>query len=250
MNRATLALYLRDAWKPYSEAFFKYVDLNNPSDVLYIKSNYLAMLGLIDTELEKLLDILDSRQLSNKTIVLIRSNKADGFREYSYNLFKRNLYQELIHTPLMMRIPQVSPGMINGFTQDIDITPTLLELVGIDIPDQAQGKSLVPLMKNPIASVNDYQIAQKGSGDYVSSLRKDDWKIIMKESRPIELYNLVQDPEESINVINIEKEKVMQLSALYNLVIKNLPIYGNAASPLPSWIDEEKRERLKDEGYF
>ena len=250
MNRATLALYLQDAWKPYSEAFFKYVDLDNPSHILYLKSNYLAMLGLIDSKLGGLLDVLDSSQFSDNTIVVIRSNKADGFREYSYNLFTRNLYQELIHTPLIIKIPQVRPSVIKGLTQDVDIMPTLLGVVGIDTPAQAQGKSLVSLLGNPKASVNGFQIAQKGATDYVSTFRKGDWKLIMKELQPIELYNLTKDPKETTNLINIEEEKAMRLLDEYNRVIDSLPVYGDLDSPFPDWIDEEKRERLKEEGYF
>jgi len=250
MNRDTLALYLKDAWKPYREAFFKYVDLENPDHILYIRSNYLAMLGLIDSKLGGLLEVLNSSQFSDNTIIVIRSNKADGFREYSYNLFTRNLYQELIHTPLIIKIPQVRPNVIKGLTQDVDIMPTLLDLVGIDTPGQAQGKSLVTLIENPKISVNDYQIAQKGARDYVSSFRKGDWKLIMKELQPIELYNLAKDPEETTNLINMEEEKAMRLLDEYNRVIDSLPVYGDLYSPFPDWIDEEKRERLKEEGYF
>lgn len=250
MNRATLAFYLKDAWKPYSEAFFKYIDLDNPDHTLYIKSNYLAMLRLIDSKIVRLLDVLSSTQFSNKTIVLIRSNKADGFRGYSYNLFTRNLYQELIHTPLIIKTPQSKPSAIQSFSQDIDIMPTLLDLVGIDIPAQAQGKSLVPLIENPKLSVNDYQIAQKGAGDYISTFRKGDWKLIMKDLQAIELYNLEKDPGEQVNVIKEHGEKALELYIEYNIIISKQPMYGSLEPPFPDWIDEEKRQRLKEEGYF
>lgn len=251
LERDEMKRYIKDAWKPTMESFLKYINSGNlENNTLYLKSNYLAIVSLVDEQLSEMLNLIKDSKLTANTIIIIKAEHGEEFFEHGRWTHGNNLYQELIHTPLVIRVPGLKPVYVSQPTQDIDLMPTILGLVGIPIPKQAQGKSLVPLMLNPNLSVRDYQIAQKGEDDYISAFRKGDWKVIIKEDIPIELYNLQNDPGEKFNLINMNSGIVSDLLKEYQGIVKNLPKYREGESPIPTWIDQEKRERLKEEGYF
>lgn len=249
LDRRKSTYYLKEAWKPSYYAFLNFIDQTDSNDILYLKNNYLTVLRHIDTQLGAFFDLIEELKL-DRTIIILRSNHGEEFFEHGGFSHQNNLYQELIHTPLLIKFPGVRPQKINQFTQDIDVMPTTLGLVGLDIPDQVQGKSLVALIKNRYVPINNFQIAQKGGENHISTFRKGDWKLIMKESQSIELYNLKTDPNEKINRVIKEEQTARRLADEYNSIIDKLPVYGGLEPPIPEWIDEEKLQRLKDEGYF
>jgi arylsulfatase A-like enzyme len=63
---------------------------------------------------------------------------------------KRFMYEESLRTPFVIRYPQIiKPGTnITRFASNIDWAPTVLDLAGIKVPNEIQGMSLVPLLKN------------------------------------------------------------------------------------------------------
>lgn len=242
---------LYDAWKPGYEVYLKHIDLKNENHISYLKSNYLEILSEIDNSLSEFFYLLNSPEIINNTIVIIRSDHGEEFADHGFLGHNApHIYQELIHTPLMIKIPNLSTKRTNLLTQDIDVMPTLLDLIDIKIPEQAQGKSLLPILENPEELTNEYQISQKGEQDYMNTFRKGEWKLIMKELQPIELYNLEEDPQETKNLINENKEKAIRLFNEYNHIISNLFVYGDLEPDFMDGIDEKKRERLKEEGYF
>lgn len=240
--------FLNDSWRAYKESYMRYIDENNPKHRTYLKSNYLELVRLLDTEIAGLINLLSSPQLVGNTIVIIKSDHGEEFFEHGRVGHSNNLYQELIHTPLLVKIPYSKSRKIHDFSQDIDIMPTLLDLVGIESPSQTQGMSLVPLMENSKDFINTYQISQKGYQDTTTFI-KGDWKLIMNNYTPFELYNLSQDPSEKKNIISKNKKRALELFGEYSQIIDGHKKYGpefNSAEDLK----EERRERLIEEGYF
>ena len=243
-------VYIKNAWEPYKQSFLNFIDQNNPGDVDYIKNIYKITLARLDAKIGELLDGLDNSAISDNTVVILKTDHGEEFFEHGRLTHGNDLYQELIHTPLIFRVPGVKPVWVNGLTMDLDFMPTLLDILGVDIPSTAQGKSLVPMLVDAKARVRDYQIAQKGGDNHVASFRNGDWKLIMKLDTPSGLYDLSSDPGETKNLIEDNFAIAHELFSQYHSIVDLLPKYGPKESPLPVWIDEEKRQRLKDEGYF
>ncbi len=243
-----LGSFLFDDWLPRYKAFMRFIDVSNPDHVHYLWTRYLLVLKRVDSELGELFKQLEKAKFSRPTIVVVRSDHGEEFYEHGSLGHQNNLYQELIHTPLVIKIPGVKGKTINQLTQDIDLLPTLLELIGIDVPDQAQGQSLLPLINHPEKGINTYQLAQK-DGD-TASFRKEDWKLIIVDSEPFGLYNLAADPREKINLLRENPVKVKELFRDYRGVIEKQKNYSSLQPPFPGWLEETKRQRLQKEGYF
>ena len=110
--------------------------------------DYLAVITAMDENIARLLDHLDSSGLAENTIVIYTSDQGFYLGEHGW-YDKRWMYEESLHTPLVIRWPGVTPqGSETGaLIQNIDIAPTLLEAAGVPVPDDMQGESFVPFLR-------------------------------------------------------------------------------------------------------
>ena len=114
----------------------------------YIK-DYLRVIASIDDNVGRMLDWLDANDLAENTVVVYTSDQ--GFFLGDHGWFdKRLMYEESLSMPFLVRYPaMVSPGSTcDEIALNVDIAPTLLDLAGVDVPDEIQGRSLAPLLRS------------------------------------------------------------------------------------------------------
>ncbi len=107
----------------------------------YIK-DYLRVVASIDDNVGRVLDYLDDHDLADNTIVVYTSDQ--GFFLGDHGWFdKRFMYEESVGMPLIVRFPREVPAdsVSNDMVLNVDFAPTLLDLAGIDVPAQMQGRS-------------------------------------------------------------------------------------------------------------
>ncbi len=243
---------LIDTWKPREQSFVVYFDSSNAEHVNFLRNLYQRQIEYIDGNLLALIDKLLSKPLLDNTVVVLKSNHGDEFYEHGDIGHHNDLYYELINTPLSFMIPKTNPATVNVMSQDIDILPTLADFIGIPVIAQFQGKSLVPAITDHDNQVNQFQIAQKGEGDgkAIAAYIKGDWKLIIKEFKPYELYDIKNDPKETIDLSKKFETISNNLYSEYELILDSHEKYNNESLLLPEFVDEEKRKRLIEEGYF
>ena len=113
----------------------------------YLK-DYLRCVASVDENLGRVLDYLDESGLAENTVVIYSSDQ--GFYLGDHGWFdKRWMYEESLRMPLIVRWPGVvQAGSENSdLVQNLDFAPTFLEMAGVDVPDDMQGRSLVPLLR-------------------------------------------------------------------------------------------------------
>lgn len=194
---------------------------------------YLATTAYADAQLGRVLDALDASPYQNNTIVVFFSDH--GFHLGEKNHWqKATLWEEATHCLLMVRVPGVtSSGRASQrFVSLQDIYPTLVELCELKSPDNIDGRSLVPLLKNPeaawkstaISSLTDKNSPTEG---YVT-IRNELGRYIRYGSEQDEFYDTTQDPHEWTNQIaNPHHSKTIQkLKAA-------LPELSTMAPPMP-----------------
>ena len=113
----------------------------------YIK-DYLRVVASIDDNVGRLLDWLDDAGLADNTIVVYTSDQ--GFFLGDHGWFdKRLMYEESLAMPLMIRHPErVAAGTASDdIVVNVDFGPTLLDLMGVDVPSHVQGRSFAPILE-------------------------------------------------------------------------------------------------------
>ena len=118
-----------------------------------LKHGYHACVSYIDFLVGLLLDKLATLDLDKKTIVVLTSDH--GFHLGEQQIWgKHSNYKLSTHVPLILYDPKlkIDQKNRNGFVELLDLYPTLSELAGLNKPKKVDGKSLVPLIKNPNAS--------------------------------------------------------------------------------------------------
>ena len=110
--------------------------------------DYLATISSVDDNVGRVLDYLEETGLDKNTIVVYTSDQGFYLGEHGW-FDKRFIYDQSFKTPLLIKWPNViKPGITNDeLVQNLDYAQTFLEAAMIDIPNDMQGESLIPLLK-------------------------------------------------------------------------------------------------------
>ena len=164
---------------------------------------YHACISYIDAQLGMLFDALREHNLWENTIVIFTSDHGYHLGEH-FMWGKVTLFEECARVPLIIRVPGMTrPGAsTDALVELVDFHPTLLELCGLKAQGLLQGKSLVPLIKNPLLPGKKYVYTVVSRGQKLGrSIRTRDWRYAQwGESAMAELYNLKDDPNEYMNL--------------------------------------------------
>ena len=187
-------------------------------DVRFWRAIYDEKIQRADAKFKRFVDEFEKLGLSNNTIFVLTSDHGTEFYEHRRFDHGFTLYQELIHVPLIIRLPNGKSEVgIDDRIGSIDIMPTILDLLSIKLSDQVKqqlrGQSLVPAMngqriKRDVISETDYR-------EYTykrSIITHDGWKLVYTlELRTRELFNLNSDPNETKNLAKSNPEKAREL---------------------------------------
>lgn len=122
-------------------------DLRKLNYQYYVK-DYLRCIASVDDNVGRVLDYLKQNGLEENTVVIYSSDQGFYLGEHGW-YDKRWIYEESLRTPLIVRWPGVvQPGSSNKMmVSNLDFAETFLDIAGVEIPDDMQGRSLVPLFR-------------------------------------------------------------------------------------------------------
>lgn len=176
---------------------------------------YYAATSYLDAQVGRVLDALEKEGLADKTIVILWGDHGWNLGEHGM-WCKHNNYETSTRVTLMIRAPgyEKSKGQVTrSLTEFVDIYPTLCELCSVK-PDAAiEGKSFVPLLKDPKATVKTVAFSQypRQMPDHGAAMgyavRTDRWRYVEWRAKKdghtvLELYDHEKDPDETVNVAN------------------------------------------------
>lgn len=193
-----------------------YINLTE-DDVRFWRAIYDEKINGVDEKFAIFLKEYEKLGLMNKTIFILTSDHGTEIYEHKRFDHGFSLYDELIHVPLIIVLPERERSSIETQVSSIDIMPTILELLDIDlnqkIKSQMKGVSLVPLMKGRNLSIDAYSETDYRLYTHKKSIRTSDgWKFIYTFAEypdkmdVKELYNLKEDPYEMNNLIEKRPE--------------------------------------------
>lgn len=174
MNEAQMEQFMA-SYGPENEAFYE-ADLSG--DELtewkyqrYVK-DYLRSVTSMDREIGRVLKYLEESGLAENSIVIYSSDQGFFLGEHGW-YDKRWMYDESLRMPLIVRWPGVMEDEQKNdeLVQNIDFAPTFLDMAGLSIPDDIQGRSILPFLKGEM--VNDWR-----ENIYYHYLAYPDWHMV------------------------------------------------------------------------
>lgn len=175
------------------------------ADLNLVKAYYYGTIAQNDKYIGTVLDELKSAGLADRTLVIFNADHGEMLGDHGL-LFKGSyMYDAVVRLPCIPRAPGMIPAktVVNGLVEEVDILPTILEVLGVPIPAAVQGKSLLPLARNPTAR---HKLAVFAEFPTIKMARTKDWKLVhYVKARHGELYNLTADPHELTNLFDDPK---------------------------------------------
>jgi arylsulfatase A-like enzyme len=182
----------------------------------------LASITFADTQVGRILDALEASPYNGNTIVVLwGDNGVHLGQKQHWN--KDTLWREATHTPMMISVPKITePGSVcNAVVGPFSLYPTLAELCEFDPPKEVEGRSIVPLLKDPTMDWPYPVIMARAKGQI--AIRRNQWRYIRYENGSEELYNLDTDPYEWYNLAN-----KAEYDEIKKELKKNIPETGTA----------------------
>ncbi len=262
------------------EKFFAWVHLYDPHSPYeppepyasrYAGHPYNGEIAWTDELVGRLLAGLEKRGLTSRTIVAVIADHGESLGEHGEHGHGFFIYEPTTRVPLLLAgpYPALSGREVGAVVQNVDLAPTLLELVGLGGPGarlEGQGRSLVPLLgaatrrstaraPDPGYSEAFYPRFHYGWSE-LRSLRTERWHFI-EAPRP-ELYDLEADPGELKNLASTERRTVADLRARLAALDREIDAAiekeaagrkspGQSAAPIEE--DEETLRKLAALGY-
>jgi len=162
----------------------------------HVLSAYYASVAFMDAQVGRILNALDDLGLRENTIVVFTSDHGYHLGEHDF-WQKMSLHEESVRIPLVIAAPSVAPAETDSLAQQIDLYPTLAALAGLEVPAHCQGKSLVPVLSDPDATVHDDVYTCMGQHHLLTTSR---WSYIRYGDGSEELYDLQKDPRQFFNL--------------------------------------------------
>jgi len=166
---------------------------------------YVSEVALADTLLARIVELLESPPLAGRAMLVVTSDHGEAFGEHGTHEHSKTLYDELLRVPLIFWGKSIVPRTLTQPVSLIDLGPTLLELFGMQTPNDLAGDSLLPLLAGRDITLTRPIIAE---GRLRRALVLGSRKIIVDERvHTLEAYDLARDPGELHNLYDTQPER-------------------------------------------
>jgi arylsulfatase len=169
--------------------------------------NYYAMITFIDDEVGRILDTLEAKGVLDETIIIFTADHGELLGDH--NLLQKGPwpYECLLRIPMIISGPNIQMGKkTDAIIENVDLVPTLLEMLDLKIPYGVQGRSQLPVLKGQQARVRDSAVTAFMAPDIgfdlrLKSIHTDRYVLSVYGGEDYgELYDLQNDPEQLYNL--------------------------------------------------
>ncbi len=221
----------------------------HPEHLQHFVSRYDGGIRWVDSQLSRLLGGLRSRSLTDSTIILLTADHGEEFLERGWVGHGGNLYQQILHVPLIMAGPGIGEGRLEEEPAgQIDILPTLLSLCSINDDLELPGRDLYSSELQGPRSIPASGLMFNGTmlgGVPVAEVRYGNMKGVVVRSGSHDSYFMFDLESDSGEVNPMEADSQMVL--LLDDYRSTPRIYDPATA---EYLDSSSVDALKDLGYI
>jgi len=208
------------AFKPFRDYFGTWMP-PGIKDKDYVVAQYDGAVAYMDACLRTLFTQLEALGILDDTIVVINSDHGETLYDHECWFDHHGIYDNTLKVPLIIRYPKKLPAglRVAGYNQHKDLVPTLVELADIKTSIRFDGRSLMQLVTGAVPSFESSFYLTECTWMRKHGWRTPEWKLIVAlepdfHFKPkVELYNLIEDPDENDNVAAKHKKIVAALTA-------------------------------------
>lgn len=173
---------------------------DKPEVQQYIKDRYDNNIRYATDQLARIVEVLDDND-----ILMIYADHGEEFWDHGGFEHGHTLFDELLHVPLIVKAPGVSASKIDAPVSLLDVTPTILDLLGQPLPEGLDGQSLAPLLRGEAGAAERFAKRDLAFGRPLYGMERwgvlhDQMKWSTTEGREA-LYDLRKDPRERSNLL-------------------------------------------------
>ena len=236
-----------------NELWFKapYMSAN---DITHIKALYDSEITFTDEYIGTFINRLKALGLYDDTLIILTADHGEEFSERGdyYIGHTRKLFQEMIHVPLIIKLPgKIKKKTIDGNIGLIDVMPTIVDFLNLKIPDGYQYAGEVINLETPDPPQNRMIFCETRWTLNFQAVINQEWKLIQyPEMRIKMLFNLGEDPGETKNIIAINEKKAHELEAALKRWNQEKVLESSHVIAQKTVFSEEEKARLKALGYL
>jgi arylsulfatase A-like enzyme len=190
-----------------------------PRDKQHLIALYDGEVSYHDVHFDALMAGLDARGLAGDTLVIVTADHGEEFWDHGSVGHGHSLYDELLHVPLLVRLPGVTThgAAISEDVGLIDVAPTILEALGDTPPDSWAGHSFLPDLLGETSDAPRATVS--GFMETMRAVASGRYKLIQRGLERFVLYDLARDPHETRDVAADHPLAVRYLRAQLGLIL-------------------------------
>jgi len=224
-------------------------------DVDQLISYYNGLITYIDKKVGMLLNDLKNTGVYDNSLIILTADHGDGFMEHGFISHSTKPYDELLKVPLIIKFPdsEYAGKVIHDQVELIDIMPTILGFMGIEIVEGVEGTTLLNYLKQnaKVKEINlsQYSISEIAERDSypISAVRTEDYKYIHFQNQEDEFYDLRTDPLEQNNIIDVNREEAEKF---HKIQMKIVTERSKKSARKKTVLDKKTIKELKALGYI
>ena len=186
-------------------------------EIKYIRGLYAGEVSFVDHWLGVLFKRLKELDYFNDSLIILTADHGHPLADHGKFLKGPDrMYSELLKIPFMVYYPGCEHKVVDALIQFPDVLPTVLEFLGLENnAETMQGRSFTGVLTGEIEEHRKAVIIGYHEGED-RCIRTREWSYIHRpEGQPDELYNLIKDPREEVNLIDDRKDVALKMASMF-----------------------------------
>ena len=216
------------AWAHYMDPHDQYQ--KHPESPDFGKKNrdrYDSEVWFTDFWVGKLIEWAKTQPWWSRTVLIVSADHGEAFGEHGMYKHAFELWENLIRVPLLVTGPGIQARRIDERRSCIDVAPTILDLLGVPVPADFQGHSLVPELRGAAPESREpilADLSEDSHNPHRRALIEGDLKIIDFGHSKYELFDIKQDPGELTDLAATRKDDFARMRSLIEAKFGALPL--------------------------